>query len=86
MCCVSLIAVGVCGGRFLYPLRVVMPALNLLKLARLVLFTSVRRMFRSARLFVLSFVFLTPLVGYVQPQVKPIVAAPPNASPASTIG
>ncbi|ACB93476.1 hypothetical protein XfasM23_2078 [Xylella fastidiosa M23] len=63
--------------RFIYPLRVVMPALNLLKLARLVVFTSVRRMFRSARLFVLSFVFLTPLVGYVQPQVKPIVAASP---------
>lgn len=56
-----------------------MPALNLLKFARLVRFTSVRRMFRSARLFVLSFVFVTPLVvvGHVQPQVKPIVTAPP---------
>lgn len=55
-----------------------MPALNLLKFARLVRFTSVRRMFRSARLFVLSFVFVTPLVvvGHVQPQVKPIVTAP----------
>ncbi|AXI84288.1 DUF4019 domain-containing protein [Xylella taiwanensis] len=59
-----------------------MPALNSLKLTKLVLFTRIRSMFCPARLLVL--VFLAPLLGRAQSQVK-LVAVAPTLTPAQQV-